>query len=248
MYEGLGNYLLLQQNDFIYQNNTFVFVHFYHGNGSKARSTFGWLNERHGQGKFCSAHSAGHHCCPIPLFRNGPLGRMQGEITVLNGKPFGASVNEKGEGVVQENWKIEAPFFVYANVQKWKSYKFNVEVKNLDDLQKAIAQISQQNGYDLQQSFPFRLVGNIAQLTTHIVMPRSPEIVGYQPNKNQANYDLSNQKGELLGFYSEKNQGIYTPKNSYIHVHFVSKDQKIMGHIDKIQTESGELKLYLPIK
>lgn len=182
------------------------------------------------------------------FFGMGPLGRMQGEITVLNGKPFGASVNEKGEGVVQENWKIEAPFFVYANVQKWKSYKFNVEVKNLDDLQKAIAQISQQNGYDLQQSFPFRLVGNIAQLTTHIVMPRSPEIVGYQPNKNQANYDLSNQKGELLGFYSEKNQGIYTPKNSYIHVHFVSKDQKIMGHIDKIQTESGELKLYLPIK
>ena len=180
------------------------------------------------------------------FFGMGPLGRMQGEITVLNGKPFGASVNEKGEGIVQENWAIEAPFFVYANVPKWKKYVFNTDINNLDDLQKAVAQIAQQNGFDLQQPFPFRLVGTIVQLTTHIVMPRSPEIPGYKANKSQTDYDLSNQKGELLGFYSEKNQGIYTPKNSFIHVHFVSKDKKTMGHVDKIKDENPKLTLYLP--
>ena len=180
------------------------------------------------------------------FFGMGPLGRMQGEITVLNGKPFGASVNEKGEGIVQENWQIEAPFFVYANVPKWKKYAFSTDINNLDDLQKAVAQIAQQNGFDLQQPFPFRLVGTIVQLTTHIVMPRSPEIPGYKAKKNQTDYDLSNQKGELLGFYSEKNQGIYTPKNSFIHVHFVSKDKKTMGHVDKIKDENPKLTLYLP--
>jgi acetolactate decarboxylase len=183
----------------------------------------------------------------VHFFGMGPLGRMQGEITIINGKPFGASVNEKGEGVVQENWQIEAPFFVYANVAKWKKYPFSVNINNLDDLQKAVAQIAQQNGFDLQQSFPFRLVGTIATLTTHIVMPRSPEIAGYQANKKQADYDLANQKGELLGFYSEKHQGIYTHKDSFIHVHFVSKDQKTMGHVDKIKDEDPKLTLYLPV-
>ena len=182
------------------------------------------------------------------FFGMGPLGRMQGEVTVVDGKPFGASVNEKGEGVVQENWAIEAPFFVYANVAKWRKYAFSADIKNLDDLQKAVAQIAQQSGFDLQQPFPFRLTGTIASLTTHIVMPRSHEVAGYQFNKKQADYDLVNQKGELLGFYSEKNQEIYTPKNSFIHVHFVSKDQKTMGHVDKIKDENPTLTLYLPSK
>lgn len=80
----------------------------------------------------------------------GPLGRMQGEITVLNGQPFSATVNEKGEGVVQKNRQIEAPFFVYANVTKWKKYPFSAKIANLDDLQKAVAQIAQQNGFDFK--------------------------------------------------------------------------------------------------
>jgi acetolactate decarboxylase len=181
------------------------------------------------------------------FFGMGPLGRMQGEITVLNGKPFEASVNEKGEGVVQENWAIEAPFFVYANVTKWKKYPFSAKITNLDDLQKAVAQIAQQNGFDLQQPFPFRLTGTITSLTTHIVMPRSPEIAGYRADKKQADYDLVNQKGELLGFYSEKHQGIYTHKDSFIHVHFVSKDQKTMGHVDKINDKTAKMALYLPV-
>lgn len=180
------------------------------------------------------------------FFGMGPLGRMQGEITVLNGKPFGASVNEKGEGVVQESWQIEAPFLVYANVAKWKKYPFSATINNLDDLQKVVAQIAQQNGFDLKQPFPFRLSGSIASLTTHIVMPRSPEIAGYQANKKQADYELVGQKGELLGFYSEKHQGIYTHKDSFIHVHFVSKDQKTMGHVDKIKDKNPEMTLYLP--
>ena len=182
------------------------------------------------------------------FFGMGPLGRMQGEITVLNGKPFGASVNEKGEGIVQENWAIEAPFFVYANVDKWEKHPFNAKINSLDDLQKTVAHIARQNGFDTQQPFPFRLEGTIATLTTHIVMPRSPEIAGYQATKKQADYDLVNQKGELLGFYSEKHQGIYTHKDSFIHVHFVSKDRKTMGHVDKINDENSKMTLYLPVK
>jgi acetolactate decarboxylase len=182
------------------------------------------------------------------FFGLGPLGRMQGEITVLDGKPFGASVNQNGEGIVSVNWKTEAPFFVYANVEKWKSFTFKADISNLADLQQAVAEIAKKNGYDLTQAFPFRLVGTFAKLTTHIVMPRSEEVAGFQVNKKQADYDLLNQTGELLGFYSQNHQGIYTHKDSYIHTHFVSDDFTTMGHIDKIQTAKASFILYLPKK
>ncbi len=179
------------------------------------------------------------------LFGIGPLGRMQGEITIVDGKPLSASVNEKGDGIVQNRWDMEAPFFVYANVQAWRAFPFSIDIKNQADLQTAIADIAQHNGYDLKTPFPFRITGTFEQLTTHIVMPRNPEVPGYQENKNQANYDWRNETGELIGFYSESHQRIFTHHDSYIHVHFVNHDYTILGHVDKIQTAT-QLTLYLP--
>lgn len=52
------------------------------------------------------------------LFGMGPYGRMQGEISVFDGKPFYSHVDEKNRGIVSANWEIESPFFVYTNVEK----------------------------------------------------------------------------------------------------------------------------------
>ena len=182
------------------------------------------------------------------LYGMGPLGRMQGEITVWKGQPYSVSVNEKGEGIVNKDWHIEAPFFVYAHVSKWKSFSFEYDINNLTDLEKKVAEIAKNNGYDLSTSFPFRLVGTFDELTTHIVTPRSADIKGYQADKKQADYTLLSIKGELLGFYSEKNQGEYTPKNSFIHVHFLNKKKTVMGHVDKIKMTGDKLTLYLPVQ
>ncbi len=158
------------------------------------------------------------------LFGMGPYGRMQGEISVFDGKPFYSSVDETGRGIVSANWEIESPFFVYANVENWNEYVVSTEFNSLENIQKIVAETAQKHGYDLKKPFPFRIVGTFQNMTTHIVMPRNAEIKGYQAEKKQADYVLENQQGELLGFYSENHQGIYTPKNSFIHVHFLSED------------------------
>ncbi len=182
------------------------------------------------------------------LFGMGPYGKMQGEISIFDGKPYYSSVDEKGVGIVSANWGIESPFFVYANVEKWQSYTITVELNSLDAIQKAVAETAQKNGYDLKKPFPFRIVGTFQNMTTHIVMPRSEEIKGFQVDKKQADYELTNQNGEILGFYSEQHQGIYTPKNSFIHVHFISEDATTMGHLDKITQPKVEFRLLLPAK
>lgn len=182
------------------------------------------------------------------LFGMGPYGKMQGEISVFDGKPFYSSVDENGRGIVSANWEIESPFFVYANVENWNEYVVSTELNSLENIQKIVAETAQKQGYDLKKPFPFRIVATFQNMTTHIVMPRSAEIKGFQAGKKQADYVLENQEGELLGFYSENHRGIYTHKDSYIHVHFVSNDAATMGHLDKITQLKGDFRLLLPSK
>jgi acetolactate decarboxylase len=170
------------------------------------------------------------------LFGMGPYGRMQGEISVWDGVPYFSEVGQNGEGIVSKNWQMEAPFFVYANVSKWRKYKVNLNCRNLEELQKNIENIAKEKGYRTERPFVIKIKGEFNQLTTHIVMPRSSDIPSYQANKKQADYDFEQIEGEILIFYSQKHQGIYTHKDSFIHAHFLSKDKKTMGHIDKINT------------
>lgn len=168
------------------------------------------------------------------LFGMGPYGRMQGEISVWDGVPYYSYVNHLGDGIVAKGWNIEAPFFVYTNVSKWKKYKIDLNCKNLDELQKAIENLAIAKNYDLRTPFVVKIKGKFNNLTTHIVMPRPADIAGYQTNKKQADYNFEKTEGEILVFYSQNHQGIYTHKDSFIHAHFLSIDKKTMGHIDKI--------------
>jgi acetolactate decarboxylase len=182
------------------------------------------------------------------LYGLGPYGKMQGEITVIDGKPLIAEAQADGSAKVSQSWKAEAPFFVYQQVSDWVAYDLSFEIESLADLQQAIETIARQKGYNLTTAFAFKVVGNIDNLTTHIVLPRSSEIQGYQAGKNQLNYEYNNSNGELIGFYSQQHQGVYTHKDSYIHVHFISKDMTQMGHVDKISLSGKSLTLLLPAK
>ena len=182
------------------------------------------------------------------LYGLGPYGKMQGEITVIDGKPLIAEAQADGSAKVSQSWKAEAPFFVYQQVSDWVAYDLSFEMESLASLQQAIETIARQKGYNLTTPFAFKVVGNIDNLTTHIVLPRSSEIQGYQAGENQLNYEYNNSNGELIGFYSQQHQGVYTHKDSYIHVHFISKDMTQMGHVDKISLSGKSLTLLLPAK
>ena len=182
------------------------------------------------------------------LYGLGPYGKMQGEITVLDGKPLIAVAQADGSIRVSQSWRAEAPFFVYEQVTDWVAYDLTAKIENLSDLQHAIETLAEQNEYNITSPFAFRIIGNFEALTTHVVLPRSSEIPGYQSGKNQLSYDYKNSEGELIGFYSQQHQGVYTHKDSYIHVHIVSKDMTQMGHVDKITLSDKKLTLLLPTK
>jgi len=177
----------------------------------------------------------------------GPYGKMQGEITVLDGTPYVSQVLTNNTATVSENWQAEAPFFVYANVNRWVSYSLKTSIENLSDLQRVIEALATKNGYDVTVPFPFKISGTFTELTTHVVTPRSADIPGYQAGRNQENYSFTNIKGDLIGFYSQHHQGVYTHRDSFIHTHFINTDRTIMGHVDKIAVNKSKLTILFPL-
>ena len=180
------------------------------------------------------------------LYAIGPYGKMQGEITVFDGVPMIASVHD-GALRVEQKWDAQAPFFVYQNVPDWRSFKLEASFNNVADIQQAVSQIAEEKGYDLAQPFAFRIRGNFAEITTHVVMPRSPNVNGYVEGKKQELFTYQDIAGEILGFYSQEGQGIYTGNNTNIHVHFRSKDMSVMGHLDALKS-TQTLTLHLPAR
>lgn len=182
------------------------------------------------------------------LYGMGPYGKMQGEITIFDGKPMYATAFEPKKALVSQKWQMGSPFFVSANVENWQVFELNEAITDMANLQKAVATIAQKNGYDLKTAFPFRIKGSFDGMTTHIVTPRSADIQGFRADVKQEDFTENNASGELLGFYSENHQGIFTGKNSFIHVHFISDDATMMAHLDKINISKKPLKLFLPLK
>lgn len=182
------------------------------------------------------------------LYGMGPYDRMKGEIMVFDGKPFYASAFEEGKAMVGQSWDIRSPFFVYANVSEWREFELSGDISSVEDIQNKVAAIAQKNGYVLKEPFPFKIIGNLDTITTHIVTPRSSDVEGYRAGVKQQLFTFNNSKGSLLGFYSEKHQGIFTSSKSFVHVHYLSDDQTFMGHLDKINTDVKLLTLYLPIQ
>lgn len=180
------------------------------------------------------------------LYGMGPYDKMKGEITIVNGKPYHASALVEGEYELGKNWNIRSPFFVYANVKNWEVFRIEGDFKSVDDIQAKVASVAAENGYDVSQPFAFRVKGDFDALTAHIVTPRNPEISGYRDGVKSQKFSFRDTKGEIVGIYSEEHQGIFTGSNSFVHVHFLMKNKKFMGHLDEIQTKGKTFKLFLP--
>lgn len=180
------------------------------------------------------------------LYGMGPYDRMKGEIMVFDGKPFYASAFVEGKAQVGVSWDIYSPFFFYSNVNQWEVFDLDDSISSVTELQKSIEALAKRNGYNLDKPFPFRIKGIFDEITLHIVTPRNPDVEGYIPDRKQQVFDFEQTPGELLGFYSQHHEGIFTHGASFMHVHFISDDYTFMGHVDKL-ISNGTLKLYLPV-
>ncbi|TVQ75863.1 MAG: hypothetical protein EA358_10805 [Flavobacteriales bacterium] len=184
------------------------------------------------------------------LFAVAPLGRIEGEVTIIDGEMFVSSVGEDQAVIINNSWDITSPFAVYTFVENWTTYKHNLSISSEDELQEQIELIAEAHGYDLDNdAFAFRLKGHFNQLDYHIISkPKDEQEHNHELHKKaKKHYYLTDVDGELIGFYSRNHEGIFTHKGSYVHVHFVSSNKDHAGHIENLEI-NAKVEILLPTK
>lgn len=178
------------------------------------------------------------------LYGLGPVSYLTGELLINNGKSYVSKVTSDSTMIVEKTFKTSAPFFVYGNVAEWDEIDLPTNIKTIQDVEKFI----DDKTTDFKRPFAFKLIGQVASAIIHIQnLPKGTKVsLPNEAHQGQTNYNIANQKAEIIGFFSTEHKGIFTHHNSFLHMHLITKDESKMGHLDELQI--GEMKLYLPKK
>ena len=187
----------------------------------------------------------------------GACGDLDGEITVFNGKPYVTKVRSSGLEM-DRSADGKAIFAVWTKNKQWHNETLPDTVNNYLDLQRyvktraTVARINTQT-----TAFPFLLTGTPKELQWHVNVNRTNgrPITKERFKQSKEYYMMENEAVSIVGFYSERHHGIFigtfSPaiqddniKNA-IHIHVVSKDGKLAGHIDDLRFE-GNMEISLP--
>jgi len=165
------------------------------------------------------------------LYALGAIEGVKGEVFVWDGNPY-MSVEKNGNMVI-DNDKHKASLLVYAQVPKWKRTAIT-NATSIADLEHQLTALGQ------EKPFPFIIKGIADSLHWHIVNvdPKHPDI----PHKKTGLQGIiTGEKVDILGFYSEHAQGIYTHHDSKVHIHFKTQSGELAGHVDGLHLSNVEV-------
>ncbi|WP_412561513.1 acetolactate decarboxylase [Winogradskyella sp. MIT101101] len=176
------------------------------------------------------------------LYGLGPKAFLDGEILINNGKTYLSKVKTDSTMAVEQINSVEAPFFVYANVNEWEQIQLPDSVKSIKSLEKYLDSKTK----DKKRPFAFKLVGKIENGIIHIQnLPKGVKVSSpKEAHQGQVNYSLENEEVEIVGFFSTEHQGIFTHHDSFLHMHLITKSLDKMGHLDKVSF--SKMTLFLP--
>ena len=173
----------------------------------------------------------------------GPLEYLGGEIIVIDGKSYKSIVISDSSMEVVETFNIKAPFFAHANISNWSEELLDVDIQTIQQLESFLD--NKKSGSS--QPFMFKLAGFVKEATIHVVnLPVGAKVSS--PNdahKGLVKYQMENQEAEIVGFFSKEHKGIFTHHDSYLHMHLMTKDKQMMGHLDALSIEMGKMRLFL---
>lgn len=176
------------------------------------------------------------------LYGIGPVEYLQGELMILDGTSYVSKVETDSTMSVEASFDIKAPFFVYAQVKEWEKENLPEAITNPETLEAFL----DEKFKDRNEPFVFRIEGNIDTALIHIVnLPEgikvsSPE----EAHQGIVYYPLKNENVELLGFFSRKHQAVFTHHDTFMHIHLITKNKKMMGHLDDINFGNNPMTLY----
>jgi acetolactate decarboxylase len=173
------------------------------------------------------------------LYAVGPAEGLRGEVSIFDSVP---SISRIVDGAlkVDTNFNVNACFLAYAQVSAWHRVTIPAAISDEASLESYIVKFVSELGIDVNQPFPFLINGTPERATFHVLdkrdgLPHNPDL----HEKAKVRFHLQNELVDVIGFYSNRHRGIFTPGDANIHMHVNSADGRMSGHLEKIQLERG---------
>ena len=173
------------------------------------------------------------------LYALGPLEGLRGEVSIFDSTPLIARIRDNAIAT-ESTWKARACFLVWADVSAWSWQILDPTPPDLDALEGPLALLAREAGCDAEEPLPFLVTGTAAEMTLHVLdkrdgLPHDAE----RHEQAKVRRTLRGEPVELIGFHSRRHRGIFTPRESNLHVHLRSADGRISGHLEAIRLVPG---------
>jgi acetolactate decarboxylase len=173
------------------------------------------------------------------LYALGPAEGLRGEVSIFDSVP---SISRIVDGTlnIDTNFKVSACFLVYTQVSAWHRVTIPTAIVDEATLETHIVKVASELGIDVTQPFPFLMTATPARATFHVLDKRdglthTPEL----HEKAKVRFVLQREPVEVIGFYSNRHRGIFTPADASVHMHVRSVNGQMSGHLEKIELERG---------
>ena len=179
------------------------------------------------------------------IYGLGAVEGLEGEILILDSELF---LSQEVDGAVEISNDVEknATLLVYSQVKKWKKRPLDL-AQTQQSIEDSIAQLAQAEGLSLEEPFVFQLRGVPKSLEWHVINWEKGMEHSHEAHIRSGAYGvLKDSPVVILGFHSTKHTAIWTHHSSNVHMHVLSENQEIAGHVDELQFDSMELWLAVP--
>lgn len=180
------------------------------------------------------------------LYGLGAVENLKGEVLIYDGAAIIATVEDSAI-VIKRGFEHKAALLVYAQVKQWRECAVREELQDAHALADFILRVAKDNGVNVSAPFAFLLKGKVASLDWHVIdWPQGDTLHTHAKHKASGMHGrLEQQAVEILGFYSDQHHGIFTHRDSNIHLHAKTVAGDLAAHVDELKV-NPTMRLYLP--
>lgn len=180
------------------------------------------------------------------LIAVGPVEGLQGEITIYRGKRF-ISVVSNERDITRIGQDARAIFLAYGAAEAWVPISIEEPVEGFDAIEAFITAQAKENGFKVDDAFPFRIEGRAETLEYHVIFKTDGEPHDRAAHQRaKIKFPADSASIAVAGIWAdEASVGRYTHPGRRSHMHVVIDDGTGSGHIDAIRIAAGST-LYLP--
>jgi acetolactate decarboxylase len=175
------------------------------------------------------------------LYALGAVGYLKGEVQIFDSRVMTTYVDKNNKLQYDHSYNKNASLLIYTQVQEWVEYKIPNNIISKKQFEDYLEKKAEQHGLDTEKPFVFLIDGTIKSNSWHIInWDANDKVHTHQKHlKLGINSTMKDTKVSMFGLFSMYHGGIYTHHTTSMHIHFMTKDEKISGHSDDMVLGSG---------